>query len=43
LSAFTQDSDREIARQSGMSHYLAKPIRYADIARLLRDLFGQAS
>jgi len=38
LSALSQDADREHARAHGMSHYVAKPVRYADIARLLDAL-----
>jgi CheY-like chemotaxis protein len=38
LSALTQDTDREQARAYGMSSYVAKPVRYADIARLIDRL-----
>jgi CheY-like chemotaxis protein len=38
LSAFSQDADRRRALDCGMTHYLTKPVRYADVARLLRSL-----
>ncbi len=38
LSAFSQDADRRRALESGMTHYLTKPVRYADVARLLGSL-----
>ncbi|MFO0292471.1 MAG: ATP-binding protein [Rhodospirillales bacterium] len=38
LSAFTQDADRRRAIDSGMSHYLVKPVRFADVERLMRAL-----
>lgn len=38
LSAFTQDTDRRRAMDSGMSHYLPKPVRFADVDRLMRTL-----
>ena len=38
LSAFTQEADRQRAIDYGMSHYLSKPVRYADVAQLLRKI-----
>ena len=38
LSAFTQEADRQKAIESGMTHYLSKPVRIADVARLMRTL-----
>lgn len=38
LSAFSQDADRRRAIACGMSHYLTKPVRYADVGRLLDSL-----
>lgn len=38
LSAFSQDADRRRALDCGMTHYLTKPVRYADVAGLLRSL-----
>ena len=38
LSALAQRADRERGLDSGMTHYLAKPVRFEDIATLLRRI-----
>lgn len=43
LSAFSQSQDRQRAFGAGMSHYLAKPVRLADVAAVMRELPAAAS
>ncbi len=38
LTAFTQNSDRDKARESGVNHFLSKPIRAKDISLLLQTI-----
>ena len=38
LSAFAQESDKRLALARGMSHYLTKPIKLVDVARLMQSL-----
>jgi len=40
LSAFSQPSDRQKALERGMAAYLDKPIKSADVARLIASLKG---
>ena len=40
LTAFTQDSDREKARDCGICHFVSKPIRAKDLTRVLGDMFA---
>jgi CheY-like chemotaxis protein len=40
LTAFTQDSDREKARDCGIRHFVTKPIRAKDLTRVLEDMFA---
>lgn len=38
LTAFTQNSDRDRARESGVSHFLSKPIRAKDLSLLFETI-----
>ena len=38
LTAFTQNSDRDKAKESGVTHFLSKPIRAKDISLLLETI-----
>jgi len=41
LTAFTQDSDRSKAAECGISHFLSKPIRAKDVAKLLETMLAE--
>jgi CheY-like chemotaxis protein len=41
LTAFTQDSDRKKVRDSGICHFVSKPIRAKDLKRVLGEMFAE--
>jgi protein-histidine pros-kinase len=41
LTAFSQDSDRKKGRDSGIFHFVSKPIRTKDLKHVLEEMFDK--